>query len=264
MESEKNFDAFIALFVGTVILFLLAVGIVYVVFAYRRKVKEQRQNLIDAQQRIQLEILDKNMEAMEIERKRFAADLHDDVGGKLAALRLGLARLKNNPDDKIIIDTIVDNSKKMLDNIIDVTRRISHNMAPPSLEVFGIETALGDLCDWINESSGINVIFVSSVDGVSISRKIEIGIYRIVQELLSNSIKHANATTIEINLSITDNAIKLEYLDDGIGFKKDNMPRGKGMGIKNIEERLMVLNAKIFYRDNITKGFGCIIESPLK
>jgi signal transduction histidine kinase len=264
MESEKDIDVFIALFTGTLIMFAMAAGIVLFLGAYRRKMKEQRKSLMDMQQKIQLDLFGKNIAAMETERKRFATDLHDEVGSKLSALKLSLTHIERKADDGLAVNQVVQKSKDMLDMIIEVTRRISHNIMPPSLDAFGLETAIGDLCDWITDSSGMTVELETDIDAALSNRNMELGLYRVLQELLSNSIKHSSAKKVCISIKIKKENTRILYNDDGHGFDRNTIEPGSGMGIKNIEDRLALLHLSIQYVSQPANGFACVISGPVK
>ena len=258
MERTNAIDIYLLLFAGTLVLLMLAAAVVLFIYLYRRRLSQQQVALHEMHTRLQLDILKSNIEALETERKRFAADLHDEIGGKLSALRLHLTQLQKKGDDSNDLQLLVARSKDIIDTMIGTVRRISHNMLPPSLEMFGLANAVEELCAWVNTSSALRVHIDYRLQHVLLDQKKELALYRIIQELLSNTIRHAHASTVHLSLSPAASTLQLIYKDDGRGFDPLQKNTQVGLGFRNIENRVKVIRGTIQY-SGAGQGFQCII-----
>lgn len=213
------------------------------------------------QQKLQYDLLQNNIEVLETERKRFAADLHDGVGGKLSALRLNIAHMQQHPGNTEVVNTVATQSKEIIDMVIEMTRRIAHNVMPPDFEFYDLQTAIEDLCDWINESSSIKATVTGEIPSTAFKRTEQLGIYRVMQELFSNTIKHAGADSITISIINQPSSIHIRYNDNGAGIHPQHK---KGLGLKNITDRIALLKGTVDYGAGAEKGFECRIQIPVK
>lgn len=261
MESTKDIDVSLMLFAGTLIFFLLAAAVVLSIYFYRRRLSHQQAAMQEMHTKLQMDILNSNIEALETERKRFAEDLHDEIGGKLSALRLNLAQLQRKRGGEEDTLALVDRSKEIIDAMIVMVRRVSHNMSPPALEMFGLANAVQELCTWVNGSSTLNVVMDYRIQHVSLDHKKQLALYRIIQELFSNTIKHAQASTIHLTIVPVDTGLQMIYNDDGKGLDTTVTGMRTGLGFKNIENRVNIIKGKIRY-GTAPKGFGCVIDFP--
>lgn len=259
MEGTKTLDINLLLICGTLILFLLAVSVVVFIYLYRKRLWQQQTAMRNMHTKLQLDILQSNIEALETERQRFAADLHDEIGGKLATLRLTLSQLQKHGDDTGQIQQLATRSKEIIDTMIATVRRVSHNLLPPSLELFGLASAIEELSAWINTSSAIKVVTDYRLQQIPLDQKKQLALYRIIQELISNTIRHAHASEIYVALLPGARDIKLIYNDDGRGFDLSQKNGFTGLGFKNIENRVKLIRGKVNYRSE-GKGFECVIS----
>lgn len=208
--------------------------------ALEEKVQERTRELVTANE----ELIKKNDEITEalfkgksIERERVAAELHDNLGGTLTAIRWRLAALQSenlSPEEQKIYAGI----KSMMDTAYGEVRNISHNLSPKELEN-GIVVALTRLIQSLQENSTLDIHIRTSSDFQGLDRNICLEIYSIVLELITNIIKHSGATKAEIELSETGKSILLQVKDNGIGLLN---PQARGKGLKNVEERLKRIN----------------------
>lgn len=258
MEKSNEIDIYLLLFAGTLVMFLLAGSVVLFIYLYRKRLTRQQIDMQDMHTRLQQDILNNHIEMLETERKRFAEDLHDEIGGKLSALRLNLAQLQKNRNDTDNTQVVVTRSKEIIDSMIVMVRRVSHNILPPSLEMFGLANAVEELCSWINTSSSLTVKMDCQLDSVTLDQQKQLALYRIIQELFSNTIKHAQADTICLTLAPNKKELQLIYKDNGKGYNP--LQNGsKGMGFRNINNRVKAIKGKIIYPQETT-GFSCVID----
>ena len=202
-----------------------------------------------------------NLQAMvmgeEQERKRVAKDLHDGIGVLLTSVKLRLSNFEDKVDDK----KAYQNSLQQIDNACTEVRRISHNMVPASLTKLGIEEAILDLLDNVKASTQIKIKDDIEVKEGLLNEEQEVLIYRIIQELINNSIKYAEATTISLVITTDVNHLKITYNDDGKGFDKSEIKAG--IGLKSIASRIDILKGKLNIDTNPGNGAQFDINLPL-
>jgi signal transduction histidine kinase len=197
----------------------------------------------------------------EQERARLAKDLHDGLGGMLSGIKYSFNHMKGNlvmtPDNAQAFERSMD----MLDSSIKEMRRVAHNMMPEALVKFGLDTALKDYCNDVTQSGALNVTYQSvRVENAVIEQTTAITIYRIVQELLNNIIKHAAAKTAVVQLSKSDDQISVTVEDDGKGFDASILHASRGIGWTNIQNRVEFLKGKLDVNTAPGKGTSVLIE----
>lgn len=179
----------------------------------------------------------------ERERKRFAKDLHDSLGPIMACINMYLSALVKIRNIDKRRDIVKCSSEAVAEAIVCI-KEISNNLSPHVLNNFGLEKAINSFITKVQKTEQINISF--NVENISerINEQLEVVVYRVVTELIHNTIKHANADNIEINLSVKDNILQVIYIDDGVGFDLSKIEKGKsdGMGIYNIISRVKSLN----------------------
>jgi len=156
------------------------------------------------------------VEAEERERNRFSRELHDGLGPILSTIKLFFQWL-HQTDDNSKRDMIFENGISNLNEAIDTIREISNNLSPRTITTFGVNAALKNFISNINQTQKLKINYASNVEN-RFNKNIEIIVYRIVTELINNTLKYANASQVNINLNEIDGYIKLQYTDDGIGF----------------------------------------------
>lgn len=195
----------------------------------------------------------------ETERTRLARDLHDGLGGLLSGLKLSLNNIKGNI---FLTEDNVDQFNKAL-GLLDISmkelRRVAHNMMPEALSKFGLKEALQDFCSGIdNSKTEVKLRFYGEES--RIDQKIEISLYRIVQELINNALKHANATEIVVLIVQEPQRIHLTVQDNGRGFDPDMLKASKGAGLPNIRSRVESLNGVLDVYSKPDKGTEVSVE----
>jgi two-component system NarL family sensor kinase len=262
MAESQATQIYLIIAIAIVTMLVMAGAIViFVVFYQKRMIKEQmtRQAL---EFEYQQKMLQAELESQETERRRLAADLHDSIGGMLSTIRVGLATMARMlPEPQSI-----DQTKQMLDDTITSVRRISRDLMPSTLEKFGLIHALKELCERFSATSKIDINFIQDGDFNSLDKTRELMIFRIVQELLNNAVKHSQAREINVSLKASSK-LCVTVQDDGVGFdaealKKDTQ-NGKGLGLFNIENRARLLGAKVEYGTEMKQGSKTILTLPL-
>ncbi len=228
-----------------------------------------KKNRIIAEQKIQkLEDEKKLMRARSVligqenERKRIAHDLHDGIGVLLSTASIQFSQVKVDPEDPETGD-LFKRATKLLNEAGGEVRKISRNMMPGVLSKLGLRDALEDLFESVNDIEGVNTNLKINCRKERLPENTEIMIYRVVQELVNNTIKHAKASEITFEINRTQEYIRIVYSDNGIGFDKTKVIKGKGLGLNGIRSRIDFLNGKLSLQTGIGKGTHYEIEIPL-
>lgn len=248
------------LLIAFLIIFILSF-IAFNSFYKRKKVEQERklqEELVKEEEKRSKAII----ESEENERQRLARELHDGVGQLLSATKLNLNTLvHNNVNDD---NNVLQNSLEILDDSIKEIRNISHNMVPDVLLKFGLKKAIEDFTNRINQSKKIHIDFeCNSFDEKYLNDASKLMLYRIVQESVNNTIKYAEATQLNIQLSADETEISLLMEDNGKGFDvKEALEKG-GIGLKNMQLRTNYLKGKLVIDSSPKNGTTIIIEIPL-
>lgn len=261
MAEGGGLTLILILIIGTMAMLILAIGIFFFFVTYQKKLlaKELEVNQIKTNQ--QKELLRTTIFAQENERKRFAEDLHDEIGAMLSAVKLNLNRLEKKSTEESI-KTIAADTKNNVDEVIFNIRRITRALLPPSLERFGLGQAITELINWIDKSEATRVVFYESGEIRRFDPKKEMTTFRIIQELLNNSLKYSEAERIDIRLRYTRDNLFVLVEDNGKGFDVQEA-KGKGLGLQNLEGRANVMNARLKIKSRHGYGTSAILTTSL-
>ncbi len=256
---------------GLLIGCLLLAAIVFLAYRnirHRRRlsIKERelhRQKINELEKERQLIAAQSLMKGQEQERSRLAKDLHDGVGGLLSGVKLSLSTMKGNvflsEENAQAVTTIIE----QLDSSINELRRVSHNMMPEALIKYGLKEALENYCERIDRSGTLNVRLQTYGLEQRLEQDAEIILYRIVQELLNNVIKHAAASQVLVQLIRELDKFTLTVEDNGKGFDKRAPEHQQGAGLQNIAARAGYLNGVMDIRTGPGEGTSVTIEGTL-
>lgn len=222
-----------------------------------------QQAIDDLEKQHQLEAMQSIMRGQEAERSRLARDLHDGIGGLLSGVKLGLSGIRGNVHLAEKDAHVVDNIIGQLDRSISELRRVSHNMMPEALINYGLKEALQNYCESINLSGKLHVRLQTYGLGNRMEQSVEIIIYRMVQELLNNIIKHADAKNVLVQLTCEKEQFSLTVEDDGIGFDPRQVNDLKSAGLTNIKARASYLNGKVDIQSAKGEGTSVMINGKL-
>jgi signal transduction histidine kinase len=240
------------LIIITPVLIVLAAGIILFVFKYQRRMLQHQDNLRKLQENQQHQLLEAALEAQEIERRRVARDLHDEIGAMLALVRLNISQIGKHKGNGEADGEVVKNAKVLLDDVIGNIRRISHDLMPVVLEKLGLVQALEALKYSIPPAANITLKLTIDLQEVQLGKKQQLLLYRIVQELLNNTLKHAEASEITLALVRQESKVKLAYSDNGKGFEYKGGAEGVpstalGLGLTNLQSRVKLLKGAFTY-----------------
>jgi signal transduction histidine kinase len=254
------------LFIGTMGMLVLTVGLVLFIIFHQRKVSRYQRTLQKMEEEQQKILLNASIKLQEEERQRLAADLHDDAGPLLATARLYLNENLVNQDKATQLQSIFQ-ARQIIDDTIQLVRNISHSLMPPTLKNFGLESAVNDLFQKISGSGTMNASsrFHDYKDRLKTEK--ELIVFRIVQELVNNILKHSNSSFIHLTQNIHGDKFYMRIHHDGRGivqadFEKLNKSN-IGLGLKNISSRLRVVHGNIYFEKDISQTYYKVtIELP--
>jgi signal transduction histidine kinase len=245
---------------------VLVIGLVIFIIFHQRKIlryQMQLQRLEQAQQKL---LLNASIRLQEEERQRIAADLHDDAGPLLATARLYLTENLVNQDKATQLQSIYQ-ARQILDDTIQLVRNISHSLMPPTLKNFGLESAVNDQFQKIASSGAINASSRFHDYKERLKSEKELNVFRVVQELVNNILKHSNASFIHLTQNMQNGFFVMRIHHDGRGliqadFEKMNKS-SIGLGLKNISSRLKVAQGNIlFEKDPAQTYYKITISIP--
>jgi two-component system NarL family sensor kinase len=253
---------------------LLALTLILVWYTFRQRLSHEQilnrqseqihqQDMQELINKKEIETMNAIIETQETERKRIAADLHDHVGSLLASVKLQFkSMLEEVRKSYPALQDRIENVSGMLDNATNDIRRISHNLDSDVLNKFGLPDALKELCAHFKNATGMDVTFSGEYRKNALPNKAEMPLYRCVQELITNAIKHAEADTIEVSLNQLDDSVNLIVSDNGKGFDINKVDLTKSLGWRNMKSRIEHLKGKIHIDSNPISGTSVIIELP--
>ena len=246
--------------VFSAIIIILVLVIVLVVIAYRSYKHKQLIERQKIRQNAERKVLDTVIETEYKERKRFAEDLHDGLGVLLSTTRLYINEIEDSNKEER--KQLIQQSNAMLDDAIANARNISNNIMPAALKNNGLEVAIKSFCDKINASGNIKIDVQSISFKKHYKNTIEITIYRILTEMINNTLKHAEATSISISLAQKANKLFITYKDNGKGFDYESMLNStkKGMGLDNTISRINSIGGHCTIKSSAGNGFFAGIE----
>lgn len=233
------------------IVLLLAAFLLFLIYRIRQR---QKTDLLLQQQNEKT--IREIFNAEQKERIRIARDLHDSIGQKLAVMKMLLPQSADRPE--------LEKVAAYLDETATEVRNISHNLIPEILN-FGLVKAIEGLADRISSTEKIKVNFTAdeSVQNLVLSKQTELSLYRIVQEILSNIIRHSQTSSVLIELKKFQNFLQLIIKDNGVGFETAKIDESQGLGWKNIFARIKLINGEIKIQSGKDKGSHFLIYIPI-
>jgi signal transduction histidine kinase len=216
---------------------------------------------VDLSERIARDSLRRVVEAQELERRRLARELHDETGQALTSILLGLKALEEKVDDTDSRAAAAELRELVVATLQDV-RRLAVELRPSALDDFGLVAALERLTASISEQTGIAIDFEPVLTTERLPEEVETALYRIVQESLTNVVKHAKARNVSVLLALKDGAVKAMIEDDGGGFDPAERT-GEGFGLVGMRERLALLGGRLEIESSASAGTTVAAEVPL-
>ncbi|RZF62698.1 ATP-binding protein [Sphingobacterium corticibacterium] len=257
---------------GVLLLTSIILGVVsyiwYNALKNKKKLAAQKELLLQEElknhrQQEKLNLYHAMLQGQERERSRIARDLHDGLGGMLASVKLKLSAVATNVDKQEInkeshmeLYTIIN----QLDHSVNELRRVARNMMPESLLYMGLEAALKDLCNAMSNAE-LKIDFQTSNLNDNYPQPFQIAVYRIVQELLTNAVKHSGASQVWVQCREEDGKFFISVEDNGRGFDaKNDLFEKEGIGISNIRNRVEILNGQFDIDATLGRGASFHIQ----
>lgn len=252
--SQRNIFI-IVLFAGLVMITLLTL------LVYRQQKLKQKQIRDRATIEKQEQRLGAIIEGEEKERRRLSEELHDGLGQLLSTVKLNISGLEGNVVEEK--ENHLVNSLSLIDEACSELRNISHNLMPGALIKLGLIPALREFTDKINQAGNITVIIQTHGINDRFGSTIETGLFRIIQEVCNNIIKHAKANKVTIQLIKDENLLTVMIEDDGVGFDINKIDNSNGIGWKNIKSRVTFLKGIFDIDSHHNRGTTVTIEIPV-
>lgn len=211
------------------------------------------------------EILTAVISAEERERERFAKDMHDGLGPLLSTIKLYVNELKSPGIEDEERENLVKTSNEIIDEAISSTRTISNNLMPRVIHKYGVIKALEAFIEKVNRTNKIKILLSVKDVRERFDQGIELIIFRVISELINNTLKHANAENIHIRFAESDKKILIDFTDDGSGFNITEVMKSEsgGTGLKNIISRIKSINGLCTFESFPEKGFSIKIEMSI-
>ena len=253
-ESEELYQT--KVWLSFVISLAFAIGAFYI-----RKVFQFLRRLDGIRSETEKRVLSAVIRTEEQERQRFAKELHDGLGPLLSVIKMLLSGFdqSNTPE---VNEKIKVNLKQAVDEAIVGVREISANISPHILNNFGLKDAVGSFIKKLRPAEGIEITFETNVENRRFAYNVEVIMYRVVCELLNNTLRHAEASKISIDLQLQNDILYLEYEDNGMGFDVKLAESDGGMGLSNMQYRLNSGNGDIKILSE--RGKGMIARAFIK
>lgn len=247
--------------IGVLISVFIFAGVIFI-----RKIFNLQDQVEKLRQESEQNVLSAIINTEEIERQAFARELHDGLGPVLSSIKMALSAINTEtltPFNREIIKKAFNASN----NSVTALKEIANNLSPHLLKNYGLEKAIETLARQLFSPTGIKFGLNLNFDENRLSKEMEISCYRIVSELINNSIKHANPSVVNLEINETDRFLAIKYNDNGCGFENfqiDKNSKIPGMGFSNIISRTKSLNGMYYIQTSPGNGFSVEFYFPLK
>lgn len=248
--------------VGIALMALMAFTVVLFVILHQRRVIRHQIELNELESKKQIELFQAAAQSEEEERQRIAAELHDDIGATLSSARLFL----HQAEKYAVSPDLIRQSGQLVDESIRKVRDVSHKLQPSMLQALGLQPALQALADVYRRSGSVKFDILPANGLQRLDSHKELHVYRIVQELTNNVLKHSNASFIVLRLTMSSDELIVTMQHDGEGLNNDQfntlLNESKGIGLKNISSRVQFINGKITFTKQSQQSYITDIKVP--
>lgn len=258
MQVTPNAEQFIEAVTYTFVAFvLMTLALLLFFYLSRKKILQKELEKKDLELEHQMKLLEATLLTQEEERHRIARDLHDDISSKLNIISLNAYLLASKNLNEKDFNEISSNIIFVTGQVLENSRRIAHDLMPPILDNFGLHAALEELCHSNCHGDVMKVTYNNPKEQIAfekIDSKGHLHVFRIIQELINNSIKHGKASQIRIEVKNENTLCHIHYSDNGIGFNAEEIIDRSGIGMKNIKNRTAFLGGKFEIKSCLNKG----------
>lgn len=261
MESNNNVTFINTLLPFAGILFLIAIGVVFLTQQFRKNLYRNQLEQEEMKKKHQVELLRSSIQAQEEERKRIAQDMHDEMGAALSITRMHLlqAERKHGTDSEDLLSDL-QMIRLLTESSLESMRRISHELMPAQLEKFGLIKTLETIIEQLQHAGTIKIMLHAPEDLSFPDHSIQLILYRVLMELINNTLKHAGADLIEITMNQENRSLKILFSDNGKGLS--GQLNEKGLGLKGIEGRISVIGGTVEIGNSGRGSFNALISVP--
>lgn len=261
METPAEISVLSTLLPLAGIIFIITIGVVLLNQQFQKNLFRQKLEQEELKNIHQRDLLSSSIRVQEEERKRIAQDLHDELGAALSIARMHLVQLQKKCNEEPSgSHTTIGNVKNLIENAMANMRRISHQLMPPQLEAFGLVNTLEDVARQINNAGEIVIEINAAPQLPEFDWMLKLGLYRINMELINNTIRHAGADKITIDLRVEPDHIISAYRDNGKGLPENFS--GNGSGCRGIESRVASLGGTFELGNSSGGGFYALVKIP--
>lgn len=247
---------------GSLGMLMLVVGFAVFIMIYQKRMlqEQEKRRIMDLD--YQQKMIQSQIDSQEVERTRIAADLHDSIGSLLWAAKLNIGFLGRSLDLNGELKNSYNETMKILDQSIDSVKRISWELTPEAFQHTGLSSSIREMCSRL-DGKGLSLMFQEVGTGIFWKDDRALMVFRIVQELINNAVKHAKAKRIKVELSWKSENLIIEVSDDGIGFRPNDTIRN-GLGWWNITHRSKKIGATVLVNENVQTGAAIELMVPLQ
>jgi len=235
---------------------LLIAAVIYIIIAGVRKKEKQKTDMVLVEQNAKIKAI---MQTEEYERKRIAEDLHDGIGPLLSTIKLNLARANRSEHPGELIES----SQQHIDHISNELRNITYNLVPTSLETFGLGVAVKEFLEKMKSGGHIKIKYYEHGEITRLNKNSQLFVFRTIQEILNNSIKHSQGSEITVQLVAHEDMLMVMVEDNGTGFNfEEAFAKTGSRGLKNIRDRIAAVNGSLAVSSDMNSGTTFTIEIP--
>jgi signal transduction histidine kinase len=245
--------------------FIMTAAFILLHIRSQNRLLRQQQEAQQAEIMHQKQLLATVIQSQEAERKRIGQDLHDDVGSALSNLRFTLDMYQPIQIEQESYGSFNHSCKQLIDQIINDVRHISHHLSPSILNFYGLNAALNKQLEYVNRAKTLQATINNPVPEVlsGLELPVATALYRVLEELMNNTIKHAGASRIHISFKEENHNLMIEYTDNGKGLPQQADTSG-GIGFQNMESRLSTIQATYQIATGLPSGFKFTVSYPLQ
>ena len=251
METTIEINLLNFVFIGVAVMLGFSMSFIGLFYVFRKRIEKEQETLRASEIAFERRLMESTLQVEERERIQIAMDIHDELGTLINVMRLNMhsAIGKLNQQDRLL--KLLSENTELIEKTADSMRAISQRISPPLLVKMGLDPSVKELIQSINTSTQVAMSIESNLKEVRFEQTVEVNIYRIVQELINNILKHANASKVKLKFIHDSKNLKIEFYHDGIGISNAQVSyqlnQEKGSGLKSIQTRLNNLKGKIDY-----------------
>jgi signal transduction histidine kinase len=260
-ETFQENDFLTILILGTLAMMFIVVLVIVFFLSSKNRILREKQQKEQLKLQHKENLLRSNIQAQEAERSRLAGELHDDIGSKLCVVKLFANQLMNIPAGTNESTDHYEKTMNIIDQLIDTTRRISHELYPPMLEELGLTSTVQQFITTIN-SIHDKELTLSCDKEPNYETFVKLQIFRIIQESIKNALNHGKADVIKVFINDNEDHTSFIIRDNGIGFDTSKINQGKGMGLKNLFKRAEMINGELDVHSDTHTGTNISLKIP--